>query len=769
MMARTRRRRPTICEARPLIAASLALAVIAGGTGCANKTPPVGNDVLLPLTSPVRWGPEPSDLHAARLAEAALAGNAAVTKEALADLRASDDSHMTKGLPALGQDLANATLDDPIAYRKAAKELKGEPGIDHALKARLDQTIANDALRLAKKRRRDTWEHYWARTFNAVSEPVGRALMTGAVTAPFTMAQSSAHYLASFSNDEAISPTHRQALVLHREYIAHHPDAEDADKIERQIEKAEHKLDVTLQRRRLKAARRYLGASQYRAARVSAERALLHGESRKAERIIEESEAAIAFEHARLAESLAAHAGGADAPANDDAARLATALLSSSGEPLRVSRLRMLGIDRNGPLGPELEFAEAVARVESGFEDAGRERFDEIARHDPDEDPMARHAAWLTQNTREDPYLAFRRLKSSQSWALFRYRILADWTRGTRYPNLPKPVAYLIESPGVAQTVATTPIRLIFGAWNDHPDFDQPTAVAAYRYLGLEPSGEHRREVLEWLVDYEQGRGNAVAALRNADFIEYFEPERREKLLEEASEQALAGATRIRRVDEQQRVLREVARQFPDTDAGNAAGTLAREQALDHSPQRIRVTKSFFEANPRVAGEDGLGLRPELLNERTEDGELHPEGVTFLGGQRIMIALLDEDGDEDAEPAYVFRTVSQRRIGRTAALIDTTARKNQLIDPDEQLGSDGDRDQYIERAALGLTSEVDDRPSARSTYVYRSMRERYGMVRSRESVLPVDLVFQGNFTDLSLNAFPRWRPPKKTPDSFLYE
>ena len=133
-----------------------------------------------------------------------------------------------------------------------------------------------------------------------------------------------------------------------------------------------------------------------------------------------------------------------------------------------------------------------IARIESGFEDAGRIRLDDIARRDPADDPMAPHAATLVYNHREDPYLAFRRLKRSQSWALVRYRFFADWTKGTRYPNLPKPVAYLVESPGVAQTFATTPLRLVFGAWSDHPDFDQPTAVAAYRYLGLEPEGEHQ-------------------------------------------------------------------------------------------------------------------------------------------------------------------------------------------------------------------------------------------------------------------------------------
>jgi len=48
------------------------------------------------------------------------------------------------------------------------------------------------------------------------------------------------------------------------------------------------------------------------------------------------------------------------------------------------------------------------------------------------------------------------------------------------------------------------------------------------------------------------------------------------------------------------------------------------------------------------------------------------------------------------------------------------------------------------------------------------MRERYGVVRGRESILPFDLVFQGSFSDFQLGAYPRWRPPEETPDAFLY-
>ena len=49
------------------------------------------------------------------------------------------------------------------------------------------------------------------------------------------------------------------------------------------------------------------------------------------------------------------------------------------------------------------------------------------------------------------------------------------------------------------------------------------------------------------------------------------------------------------------------------------------------------------------------------------------------------------------------------------------------------------------------------------------MRERYGMVRRREPLLPFDLVLQGSLADLSLGAFPRMRGPEHPKDALLYE
>jgi hypothetical protein len=48
------------------------------------------------------------------------------------------------------------------------------------------------------------------------------------------------------------------------------------------------------------------------------------------------------------------------------------------------------------------------------------------------------------------------------------------------------------------------------------------------------------------------------------------------------------------------------------------------------------------------------------------------------------------------------------------------------------------------------------------------MRETYGLVRYRDSVLPVELVLQSGLANYGFGAFPRIRMPRPTADQVLY-
>ena len=196
---------------------------------------------------------------------------------------------------------------------------------------------------------------------------------------------------------------------------------------------------------------------------------------------------------------------------------------------------------------------------------------------------------------------------------------------------------------------------------------------------------------------------------------------------------------------------------------------MARAEALSATPHYIQISRGFLLENPEVAGPYGLGLAPGLLDDNAANGELHPDGVALLGAREIEVNLLAPSGDDEAPPLPVHTTVSEEHLARIVAQLEETSFRNSLLDSDDPVQFDPQRDVYFERARLGLADDIDRRSYAEAGYVYRGMRERYGMVRARESILPFDVVIQGSLTDMSIGAFPRIRMPKKTPDAILYE
>ena len=320
----------------------------------------------------------------------------------------------------------------------------------------------------------------------------------------------------------------------------------------------------------------------------------------------------------------------------------------------------------------------------------------------------------------------------------------------------------------LSPTIVLAPIRALISPFTGFPDFQRATALAGYRYLLRYPEGAHQRELVEWLYDYERGEDRYGRALRLADLMPEFPAKQRRELVEKAAAEQVEQLERIDRRDQRASVLRGIATEFPDSEGGRDAGKLAREEFEQASPQHIRITRGFLLENPTVAGDTGLGLNPQLLNGDVSDGELHKDGVVLRGGRVLEVLLTAEGRDEDTPPESRLRRISKQRLIRLTAALDEAVRRNSLIDEGARFAADANREVYLEQARLGLTDDADLRPTAESSFVYQSVRERYGAVRGRDSILPFDLVFRGSLGDFSLGAFPRWRPPEETPDAFLY-
>ena len=142
--------------------------------------------------------------------------------------------------------------------------------------------------------------------------------------------------------------------------------------------------------------------------------------------------------------------------------------------------------------------------------------------------------------------------------------------------------------------------------------------------------------------------------------------------------------------------------------------------------------------------------------------------MLLRGGRVLEFLLIAEGADKKAPPEAQQRRIGKERLTQIASSLDEAVQRNGLIDVGARQAPDASRDVYLERATLGVTEDVDPRASAESSFVYQSLRERYGLVRGRDSVLPFDLVFRGSLGDFTMGAFPRWRPPSATPDAFLY-
>jgi len=763
----------TASRRSPARPALLAAALLAGLAASACRTPTAApTTALAPESRFAPRVPHVADERAAELASAALASHREEARREMERIAAVDrilvaTGEEPSGLAPVARDLVNATLDDPRAYRRASEELldDGDPG--PALTRRLEEAVRDDELRLADARLRDAWLLEFGQAFNAVAEPIGKSIMNTTM-APYRLGRSLLHLLLLRHMQEPLPLQRRQALHHWKRFVDRHPDAPEADEVLGRIADAQKRWNQTHRERYLRAAREALDAGQVRLALVHADRALSYApEDPEASGLRDEAARRLLTQREQRgrSERVAPAPGHEVAPASGR--DLVYALLLPERDPGAVSRA-FLAADPEGHLADEARFAKALAQGEAGREDAMWEELADLALRDPAASNMARHAAALRRDPRQNPYAAFtaarRRARTQKAlWVL-----VGPFARGARDFHLPRPLEWLIDLPSLVESVGAAPMRLIQLPWAPTHPAERVTATWARQYLARHPDGEHAESVRAWLLDYEEDRGNHLAAVEIAAERPDTDPEDLAELREKAALQGLRAARRQDRLDTRHSMLRRVAREFPETEAGRRAGYLAREEFEEATPHHIRVSRGFLLENPEVAGPAGLDLVPGLLDERVENGELHPLGVALVGGTTMAFYYVGESGDPDDPPHTAYEDLSEARLARFVAKLEETQLHNALVDPDDAFETDAQRDRFFEKARLGLADEVDPRATARASYTYLGIRERYGLVRAREPLLPFDLVIQGSLTDFSIGAFPRIRPPKKTPDAFLY-
>jgi hypothetical protein len=715
--------------------------------------------------------PDVADQTAAEVAAAALISNREEAQLALERMESIDivlaaSDERPTGLSSVAHDLVNATQKDARQYRQATRRLLEEDELDPALRGRLDLVANDDPLVLARRRMMDSYQIKFGRAFNAVAEPIGKSI-SNINMAPYRLARALVTYAASVYSADKLPLQERQALAHWKDYLEHYPNAEDAPELQQRVKKFESEWLETQRNRYVRASKRALGRGQPRLALVYATRALSYvPEDRKAEEL--RSIAATQLERQRANRLRSVSTDPESNVAPPEGVPLARALLLPDGD-VEAEANALLAADPTGPLADEATFALATVHGEAGREDVMWDLYGELAKGSAEDDNMGRHAGALYGNPEENAYRAFVRTKrrnvlDNSLWVLF-----GPYYRGVPERNLPKYVNWALGAGQAVESVMGSPMRLIQMPWMKSLPAASQTALYGHRYLERFPNGEHATDVSEWIEAFEKKRGNHVGAYRIAENRSNATIKELDKYRKEASEQALASAFRAERRDVRLSTLRAVNQEFADTEAGHEAGKAIRQEIVNASPHRVRISRGFLLENPRVAGPDGIGIRPELLDDDASNGELHPEGMALLGGHDVEFYYVGRSGNDKHPPVAKRETISQERLARLVSALEEEYYENSLLDADDAVQPDARREAFFERARLGLPTADKQRPSASANFAYKGLRERYGMVRSRDSILPFDIVIQGSLTDLSLGAYPRIREPRRTPDAFLYK
>jgi hypothetical protein len=705
--------------------------------------------------------PDELDSAAADLAVATLAADADGVTRALTALESAErdlrpDGPPTRLVPA-GFEAADAVRCPGRAGIRATELLLERDDLDGAARARLERWLEDDPLAIARKRINESRYIAFARLFNAVSEPVGRSILSTTLL-PFTLGSSLAHVTIDYAREDALPLQRRQALVHWQHFAREYPDAPEVAELEPEIESYQAAWRETQADHAIDLAEGALGDGDPDGAWFYARRARRHIDSEHAREIQQQAETRIADR--RRAFAYASEYGGAGD---------ADALARERGAVVEALGGTAAGVAAPAPdprLADEERFLDAIERGRAGDDAAMVEGLEELA--DTPDSPMARHAEALLFDPDRNPYRAFERARSAERWRTTRWVMFGPLTEGPERGALGF-VDYLLDLPIRIQGATLFPLRLVAVPWREGTPGAVATAVHARRYLEENPRGAHADEVRDWLEDFERGRENWVGALRVAEQRPGESDAELDVLRERAAEQAFDVASKEKRTDLRARLLGNVVRTFPETRAAAEAGRAAREQVLEHTTHSLQLSRGFLLENPDVAGPSGLDLSPALLDDDPRNGELHPDGVTWVGGRELSIAVLAESGDEDEPPRRLAIELSEPDLARLVARLEETSFRNSLLDSDDPLQPNAQRDTVFERARIGLADDVDERPAAEASYAYRGMRERYGMVRSRESLLPVELVVQGELDTLQVGAFPRLRPPKTTPDAVLYK
>jgi hypothetical protein len=711
--------------------------------------------------------PDEAERIAARLAAAVLVGRYADAQAEGAALAREDAERETRGeLPSGLQDNAAellAACGGSESFPERADALLARDDLDPALRRRLELARDRAPLAVADARIAEERRFKLGALFNRIVEPLSTLAISGALN-PIAASRSALAALLTAHQFQISSPREREALHNWEEWLARHPDSPETPEIAARADALRADLAHERAGRDLRGARTAAERGSWDVVEILAGRAQRQvPDDAETNQLLARAQRELGEREARARRSLEVQSLAPESLAPEQRAAFAGLARRAISAPLAevAPAARAFAVREVPPeIAPEL-------RLLASYEPLARRDDDAIAtalQRVPDPwdapDTASRQAGALLADPSRSAWLHYQAAETADDRARAAWVAVGRFANGAQRRDLWRPLEYLIDLPALAMAVGTFPLR-IFQYPSARSYFGAGVLVAGERYVARYPDGAHAEEVHRELESLYALRGQSSAALRHAEARR--EPDRKQiaEYRAQAASQLLAAADKQPRVDVRLGYLAAVVREYGDTpSAAEARKKFAAEKAAA-SPQRIRLTRDFLLEHPELWGAGALGLRPELLDGKSANGEVAESGVTLIGRNVVEIAL------EGRDP--VVSQVPPENFARFVARLEETSHSSLARDEREKAVPDAARDAFFASSRLGVVGRGDPRPAARSDAVFESTHQKHGYVRARESILPVDLVLRGDLETLGLSAFPRIRLPEATPDALLYK
>ncbi|HTO08098.1 MAG TPA: hypothetical protein VMR86_13700 [Myxococcota bacterium] len=711
--------------------------------------------------------PDTSERIASHLAAAVLVGRRHEAEAARTALEHEEQARAARGeLPSgLCDNAAElfAAAGGSDAFPDRARELLRRDDLDPALRRRLE--LARDSAPLVVADARLSEETRWklGALFNRIVEPLSTMAISGAMN-PIAASRSALSTLLTAHQFPIASSRERQALHTWDEWLERHPDDPRAPEIARRADGLRDQLARERVKNNLRAAEAAAEHGEWRAVAVLAHRAQsqLPDDARAAE-LAARADAILREREARARRSLEVRAFESESLSESQRVAWQRLARAAAAAPYAEVAARADELEATAPppeLAPVVRLASSFEPLARGDEDGFAESLARVPRPAGAPDTASRQAGALLADPIRNAWPAYRAAEAADDRGRLAWIALGQFTNGASKRDLWRPLEYLVDLPSMAMTIALFPLRVLqYPMARGH--FGAGVLQAGERYVASHPDGAHADEVHATLEALYADKGQPNAALRHAEARREPDPKEIAKYRKDAAAQIVAAADKQPRLDLKVAYLSTVLREFPDTPAAADARKKFLEARRSASPQRIRLTKEFLLEHPPLWAPGALGIRSELLDGRRGNGEIADTGVTLLGRNVLEIALEGRDPVTSEVPPDDF--------ARFVARLEEVSRSSLATDDRERAVADSARDAYFSSSRLGLVESTDPRPEARSDAVFESTHEKHGWVRSRESILPVDLVLRGDISTLGLAAFPRIRLPESTPDAMLYE